>query len=272
MDNHVASEPSLLKFTQEFCVRLFKVAKSSNVTLFVIVVALCVFAPPKILSFFPSKLENKATSFHLHDIPTIRLKPGSTLPASELYFPTENNNFYFSAWFRLKELPSDGDSYGIFEKVDMQRRNRNGYALTLKRYGEELRPEVYWRNDEGRGKVYTFAPVEILPGNWTLLLLSFRKNNELNISAGISIDGELIEPKNLGGYVFEFPPLLPESANPVRLTNSVGQRFKGEFGPIGIYSGGSSHTQIAKIMDEILSDPLSPPKTFKKSAIKFWIP
>jgi len=238
--------------------------------LYALIVLGCMVVPPQILQLLPSKLDGKLDSYQTSQVPVIRLKPGSVVPASQSFVPNENNNFYFLTWIKLKELPRDGASFGIFEKIDADRRNRNGYSLSIKRYGEEVRPEVYWRNDEGRGRVYTFAPIKILPGNWTMLLLSFRRNSQLSLHAASGSEGDLIHAEFLGGYEFELPPLIPHSLTPIRLSNMFGQKFNGSFGPVGIFSGGSSNASVLTLVDQILSHPVSPPRSFKKSAIMYW--
>lgn len=244
--------------------------KKYSVALYVLIVIACMFVPPQILQLLPSKLDNKVDSHPTSQVPVIRLKPGAVIPASQSFVPNQDNNFYFLTWVKFKELPRDGSSFGIFEKIDAERRNRNGYSLSIKRYGEELRPEVYWRNDEGRGRLYTFAPIKILPGNWTMFLLSFKRNSQLSLHAASASEGDLINSEFLGGYEFELPPLIPHSLTPIRLSNIVGQKFNGSFGPIGIFSGGSSNASVSTIVDQILSRPLSPPRTFRKSAIMYW--
>lgn len=237
-----------------------------------VISALVLFGPTIILSLWPIKtVATKGSLIQVGEVQSIFSRKGYQIPESSSINPELNQNFYLLMWFNPKELPREGMRLPILSKINSDRRALPGFAIALKRNSDEIRPEVYWRNDEGRGRWFTFAPFPVSPQRWHMLLLSFRENRFLGLhSVTTSPDGNGTM-QLLGGYNFEPPELIAASSAPIRVGSFSSDGFIGEIGPIGIIAGGSSRLDLLDIVEEASLYPSKPPALFKTSAIKLWI-
>lgn len=234
--------------------------------------AIILFGPTIVLSFWPIKItETKGSSIQVGEVRSIFSKKGYQVPDSNQLNPELNQNFYLLFWFNPKELPKEGTRLPLLSKINSDRRAQPGFAIALKRNSDEIRPEIYWRNDEGRGRWFTFSPFSISPHRWHLLLLSFRENRYLGLHGVAASPDGTGSMQLLGGYNFEPPELIASSTAPIRVGTFSADGFIGDIGPLGIILGGSSRVDLLDIVEEAAVKPVEPPSVFKSSAVKLWI-
>ena len=247
-------------------------ARAQRILLYTSIAGLILFGPTIILSLWPiSTSATRTSQVKVGPIQSIFSKRGYEIPNSANLNPEENQNFYLSIWFNPRELPREEMRFPIISKINSERRAQPGYAIALHRFSDEIRPEVYWRNDDGRGRWFTFAPFVVSPQGWHLLVLSFRENRYLGLHGVTVASDGTGSIQLLGGYEFEAPILLGASSEPLRVGTFSTDGFVGDIGPVGVILGGSSKIALWDIIESAAEEPMLAPSVFKKDAVKLWL-
>ena len=191
---------------------------------------------------------------------------------SELFAPSLGKYFFVVAWFNIQDLPSSGQRVFLLSRYESSKSTKSGYAIAISRTIDSLRPEVYWRDEAGRGGWYSFSDVKILPGYWFMVGLTYYDDTKLGMYVG-SYEGNgrvILQPA--GGYSFP-EPILPASMYPLKVGSVKTGLFTGNIGPVGIFAKESrDHVEIKSIFKNFLKSPMAVPDTFKKDEILFWTP
>lgn len=159
---------------------------------------------------------------------------------------TFNKDFYLSFWLRSDESPRDEM---VMSKVDFDVLEKPGMALRFTRIGDEIRPQVYWRNKD-KGGWYTFSPIRYEPKKWMLFLISFRENQYLGLHVAYEADEKEAKIFSLGGYKVDF---FPRSEALLSVGKVTTRGFCGEVGSVLVFQGGSKES--FDVLKSIVKDP-----------------
>lgn len=88
------------------------------------------------------------------------------IASSDTIDPSNDSIFLVSARVRFLKLPEVGQRERLFYKYSVEERPYAGWALALRRWPGSMRPEVYWRDSQGKGGWFAFGDVEINEGVW----------------------------------------------------------------------------------------------------------
>ena len=183
--------------------------------------------------------------------------------------PREGQDFLMTFWIRPKKLPALGEREVIMSKVDTESSSRSGYALALQRETGGIKPAFYWRDEKGDGTWFTFSEMEIVPRGWLMLAVSFREGRYLGMHGAVVVEQLTPHLKLLGGYELE-KTILPRSESSLMIGSFNQGLFRGEIGPLGIFSAGSISERLEPILEEVLRRPEQLPKQLSKDEIKLW--
>ncbi|MCB0355111.1 MAG: hypothetical protein KDD64_16380, partial [Bdellovibrionales bacterium] len=175
--------------------------------------------------------------------------------------PSENEDFVFATWFRLKSLPEEGEEVLFVAKFDAAHITRRGYSFGLMRDAGQIVPVVNWRDGTNGGTTHRFSPMEIVPKRWTLLVLSFLDGRYLGMHGGFWLSNKENVSLSLLGGVELNPPIFPKSSTPLYIGALREGRFRGRLGPQMILKGHGLANEFATVLKRLSSQPLSPPET-----------
>lgn len=183
--------------------------------------------------------------------------------------PKEGEDFLFVGWFKLRRLPALGEKITFVSKIDSSRRTRPGYAIAVSRDGDSLRPEIYWRDETGKGNWYDFVSMKVPTKSWFMLALSFRKDRYLGLHGGtLGSDGMNPRVELLGGY--DLPKgVVPEPHSDLIIGSSSKSSFRGRIGPIGIVAGFPRDMKINTVLRETLENPINIPASY--GDVRLWV-
>lgn len=186
--------------------------------------------------------------------------PGSFLqvPHAPILNPAEDDLLLLS-WVRPRALPPEGERQIFLLKYDGDKRSRTGYGLALSRRGEEVRPEVYWRDGEGKGGWYQYTPISVHAEEWVLLALSFRKGKLLGLHGAVLEESignpdQVVEVRLLGGYdVGEIG--VPAPVADLFIGAPAESTFRGRVGMVGLFRGKELTENLKRLLDEVVRTP-----------------
>lgn len=100
--------------------------------------------------------------------PPLELAPASFKEVNDAreIDPGDKYAFVVSAKVRFSQLPEVGKRERLFFKYAVNQKPYSGWALALRRWPGSVRPEVYWRDSQGKGGWYTFGDVNLNEGQW----------------------------------------------------------------------------------------------------------
>ena len=149
--------------------------------------------------------------------------------------PNTESDFLISVWFQIKRLPKDGERAIFLSKYDGDTKNKPGYAVAVSRSGDSLRPQVYWRGTSGVGSWRTFSEIDVVPGQWYRLLISFYDGQYLGMQGYAHSNEPPKKPRLLGG--FEVAEALDVKSNSNIFLGSLGSNnYKRPYWPSCNYS------------------------------------
>lgn len=183
--------------------------------------------------------------------------------------PKPGEDFLFVGWFKLRRLPAQGEKITFVSKIDTGRRTRPGYAIAVSRDGESIRPEIYWRDESGKGNWYDFVSFKVPTKTWFALALSFRKDRYLGLHGGVlGSEGARPAIELLGGY--ELPKgVVPHSVSDLVIGSPFMGSFRGRIGPVGIVSGFSGDLKLTRVLKDSFENPLGVPRS--DGDVKLWV-
>jgi hypothetical protein len=180
--------------------------------------------------------------------------------------PVQGEDWLFLSWIKLKKTVTPDERIVLSAKYDPASKVRPGFSVALRGGIDGTRPVVYWQNEEGDGKWFTFAPIQFQSKEWYLLALSFRSG-----TLGMHI-GSANSPKSvlsLGGYdVGE--EVLPKTSSELIVGSFANGRFRGKIGPFGVVKG----RQLSKVLSNIIKGtalkPGAMPESPEGGRVIFW--
>lgn len=182
--------------------------------------------------------------------------PGSFLqiPHTPLLNPSNEDQLLLT-WVRPRALPPQGERQIFLLKYDAEKHSRTGFGLALSRRGDEVRPEVYWRDAEGKGGWYQYTSVALQPEEWSLFALSFRKGRLLGLHAGVVGENtSKAEFQLLGGYdVGEVA--LPAPVSDLFVGAPSESTFRGRIGMVALLRGKELTEELRPLLTEALRSP-----------------
>ncbi len=178
-------------------------------------------------------------------------------------------DFLLTVWFKLNSLPRSNQKIFVALKYDKSAKHSPGYAISLTRDGERLRPAIYWKDATGAGRWYDFAPWLAAPRTWHMLALSFSNGEFLGLHA---ISGTRSESaiSLLGGYDLD-PAIVPISQSDLRF-GSVGaaEQWQGRLGAVGIFQTPRLQEKLALILKSFSENPEEIPSIFESEEVGLW--
>ena len=196
------------------------------------------------------------------------LQPGVVVhvPHVDSMNPEVGEDWLLLNWIKLKKGILPDERVVLSAKYDPSSRIRPGYSVALRGGIDGVRPVVYWQNEEGDGRWFTFAPVQLLSREWYLLALSFRKGT-LGMHVASASNPKSVSP--LGGYDVG-ATVLPKNSSELIVGSFANGRFRGKLGPFGIVKG----EELSKVLPELLKQaarkPGSMPTPPEKGSVVFW--
>lgn len=183
--------------------------------------------------------------------------------------PIEGKDFLISFWVKIRQMPSSDERMVLFSKQDFTNSLQPGYSLSIARYGNSLRPLVYWRDLSGKGGWYRFADLELHTKTWYMFALSFRDGTRLGLHVAEAEPGKKPKRELLGGFQLSVP-VLPDATSDLILGSPRNGTLRGKLGPIGIFSGVYLKKHFEDIFRDLSRNPLALPSAIKEKDIVFW--
>lgn len=211
------------------------------------------------LDFKSVLMRGPGSFFRLRDAPTLD--------------PEENRDFVFSLWFSLKDLPESSERDILVAKFEGESRSRTGYAIAVRKDGNQLRPSVYWRGKVKKGGWYEFPPMPFSKGSWYLLVLSFRQQQFLGLHYKLI---ETIAPNNkakltsLGGYdIAEVGSI--ENSSMLLIGAPARSELRMLLGPVAVVSGTSADSNFQELLGALEQGALEPVQHVSHFNTVLWI-
>lgn len=183
--------------------------------------------------------------------------------------PQLDKDFFLVTWMKLRSIPDSKDRSIFLLKYDGEAKARPGYGLALSGDGQTVHPEVYWRDEQGRGGWLTFPDIPVISDVWCMLALSFREGRYLGLHSALGI-GEKPEVKLLGGYDLQGMS-LPKSSNEMLIGAPQHSSFSGELGPVGIFSKPRLSASLIDLVKAFSRSPGELPTYIDKEDVGIWM-
>ena len=185
--------------------------------------------------------------------------------------PKKNEDFLLTTWVKLGRKLQDSEQLVFLGKYNKDAKVKSGYALALRKRGEDIHPLVYWNDDSNKGRWYSFSNIKGIERSWVMFGLSFTDNKYLGLHAVIN-DGDNSKDNRielLGGYELS-EDILPKN-NEKLLLGSIGDSyFKGRFGSLGIFSGAGLNGDLNELLLKLAANPEQTPEFEQNIEIKLW--
>jgi hypothetical protein len=175
------------------------------------------------------------------------------VPHFDALNPDSTEDWLMLNWIKLKKGIVPDERVVLSAKYDPSSKVRPGFSLALRGGIDGIRPMVYWQNEAGDGRWFTFAPFQLQSKEWYLLGLSFRRGT-LGMHAVSATSPKSVLP--LGGYdVGE--GVLPLNSSELIVGSFANGRFRGKLGPFGVIKG----KKLGKILPDMLKQAARAPGT-----------
>lgn len=181
--------------------------------------------------------------------------------------PVAGKDFLMISWIKLRKPLEVGDRAIFVGKYDPKTKTRPGYSIGLTRDADGTRPIVYWQDESGIGRWYTFSSVDITPRSWMMLALSFRKGRYLGVHA--AENGTLQKVQLLGGYELD-GELNPTNDADLIIGSFGDSKFRGRIGPVGTVILKSLPSDLAGFVGELAKRPREIPSSVSLDDIGLW--
>lgn len=183
--------------------------------------------------------------------------------------PTNDKDFLIVIWFKPKKSMQNGDRMVLFSKFDANLRSQRGYALALSKEDDVILPEIYWRDEDGKGTWLRFSDLTLIPQEWTMLAISYREQKFLGLHSATIVENLKPEIKLLGGYEFE-KPIQPKSTSPLVIGTISNGKFRGHIGALGVFAKADLSSYLNDILESAIQDPSGLPRQFSSDEVKLW--
>ena len=181
--------------------------------------------------------------------------------------PVAGQDFLLVSWIKLRKPLDIGDRAIFIGKYDPKTKVRPGYSVGLTKDADGTRPIVYWQDETGNGRWYTFSSVDITPRSWMMLAVSFRKGKYLGVHA--AENGTLQKVHLLGGYELD-SEIIPSSEADLVIGSFGDSKFRGRIGPIGTLMLPSLPSDLAGFVGELAKRPREVPRNVSMDEIGVW--
>jgi hypothetical protein len=175
--------------------------------------------------------------------------------------------FLLTAWIKLRSELIDGDRAAIISKFDPNTLSKPGYAVALVGGPDGVRPQVYWQDENGKGKWLSFAATQMQPKEWYLLALSFRDGRYLGLHIRPLKESGKVEI--LGGYDL-YGHTIPSPKADLLVGAFGSSKFRGRVGPIGVFSGKEMFSDIPKILKTMAAAPTQVAHQIDTDEVVLW--
>ncbi len=189
---------------------------------------------------------------------------------SEDLSPQDGQDFFLLLWFKIENLPSPGERVLILAKHEPMSRSQRGFALALAGFADGIRPELYWRDSEGKGRWFAFSNFYILPKRWAALAVSFRENRLLGLHGMLAAADGKPQSQLLGGYELD-PTIMPTSDADLMIGAFNNGKFLGRIGAVGIFSAKKLSKRFDDLLRAIKREPKKIPDVFTAEEVRLWI-
>jgi len=184
--------------------------------------------------------------------------------------PSPGRDFLLAGWFRLRSLPAPGERMILLSKVEENNPYRPGYGVALARRGNLIRPEVFWRDRQGRGGWRTFAEVEVLTRSWFFISVCFYEEQLLGVHTFLLLPGAKPRAKLAGGYDLGMPLNITNSGD--LLIGAAGDSgFRGKVGAVAIFKPRKLRDRLKDILKEMVRSPRSLPGGLADDEVVLWV-
>jgi hypothetical protein len=181
--------------------------------------------------------------------------------------PHLDKSFLLTVWLKLSQPLPEGKRAIVVAKFGGRTPQRPGYALALSSGPDGVRPQVYWQDEGGRGRWLTFAAMNMVPGEWMVLGLSFRDGRYVGLHSRPLLESGRVEV--LGGYDMQGIS-APRTKSDLLLGSFSTTQFLGSIGRVGVFQGSDLSENIPKILTEMAADPSSVPRLIDRSDVVLW--
>jgi hypothetical protein len=222
---------------------------------------------PRSLSFFQDAVDRRAGGLFSEVLLVSAQGVYQRVAARDELNPAAGSDFLVFVWFRLKKVPVTGESMSLIGKFDAQRPNKPGFAVSLEGAPDGVRPRVYWNNESGQGRWYSFTSKIMKRKEWYLLGISYSRDTFLSARL-LEARGE-DDASLLGGHRLE-PAFAASSQADLVLGSYGSSRLRGQIGPFGILRGDRFHGDIAEYLSSIRLNPGGPPTRIPRALIQLW--
>lgn len=188
------------------------------------------------------------------------------VPHTEAINPDAKEDWVLLNWLKLKKGILPDERVVLSAKYDPASKIRPGFSVALRGGIDGVRPMVYWQNEGGDGRWFTFAPIQLQSREWYLLGVSFRRGT-LGMHVVSAASPKSILP--LGGYdVGE--EMLPINSSELIVGSFANGRFRGKLGPFGIVKGERLTKVLPEMLKQAARNPGSLPDPQENGRIVFW--
>jgi len=107
-------------------------------------------------------------------------KPSVSIASRDNLDPSPENNFLVSFYVRLEQLPEVGARQHLIGKY-AYKIPYEGWAVGLRRLATSVRPEVYWRGQDGSGGWFSFDEMVFEKNEWYAFTVAAKPGEYLNL-------------------------------------------------------------------------------------------
>lgn len=205
--------------------------------------------------------------------------------------PEEDELFLVSFMLRFDTLPLVGKRNNIVAKYERDRQPYPGWAVAVHRLSTSVRPEVYWRGEDGKGGWLTFADVEFLPNRWYAMSVVARPGKMISVyiqalaphdhagarsASGWVQVGDVLEP--LGDVIFAGGHDISGLQTPRTVSDlQVGAKargktaFRGDIAHLLISTPTELSLSIDNLRTALSGGPLTIRRLFAADDVQLWI-
>jgi hypothetical protein len=187
--------------------------------------------------------------------------------AAEDLNPLPGKDFLIGLWIKPHSLPASPQTVPVLSRYSPEVLSKPGYSLSLSRDGDSMRVTVYWRASSGRGQVFVFSDIPLVPHAWTLLALSFHDQRYLGLHTVSKLPDGTSIVRLAGGY------RVGERVSPDSSADLLAGSYRGYQGAIGglfVIQSKDLTQHLNRTLKNIGRSPRVFPENLSDNTIRFW--